>query len=307
MLILLTGGSGMVGRNLLEHPSSQSHELIAPTSTELDLCDLQATKDYLNKLRPDFVVHAAGKVGGIQANICEPVEFLTKNLSIGTNIVIASRACGIKRLINLGSSCMYPRNHDEPLTEDLILHGELEPTNEGYALAKIITMKLAQYVAYEDSSISYKTIIPCNLYGRFDKFDLKHSHLIPAAIHKVHQAMNCGNENVEIWGNGKARREFMYAGDLVDGLWHAIDRFEEIPSVMNIGLGYDFSIDEYYDMVAEVLGYSGTFLHNLNKPVGMSRKLLSIDRQCAWGWEASNTLRQGIKKTYDYYLKEMHS
>ena len=301
--ILLTGGGGMVGRNLLEHPIIGSFEMLAPRSSELDLRNFDAVQGYLRKHRPDMVIHAAGKVGGIQANMREPVGFLLENLDMGRNIVWAARQAGIKRLINLGSSCMYPRNHNEPLTEDLVLKGELEPTNEGYALAKVVTARLCEYIVREDASYRYKTLIPCNLYGRHDKFDPAHSHLIPAIIHKVYQAKLAGQTTVEIWGDGTARREFMYAGDLADAIVRAIREFDSLPDMMNIGLGRDYTINEYYEAAAEVMGYTGTFVHDLNKPVGMARKLVSTERQQTWGWQAKSTLREGIEKTYEYYLK----
>ncbi|THK43297.1 GDP-L-fucose synthase [Methylophaga sp. SB9B] len=304
MRILLTGGGGMVGRNLLEHSALTDVEVMAPRSSELNLLDFSAVQKYLHKFKPDMVIHAAGKVGGIQANLRQPVAFLMENLDMGRNIVLASYEFGIKQLINLGSSCMYPRNHDEPLDEDLILKGELEPTNEGYALAKITTAKLCEYIMREDASFHYKTLIPCNLYGRHDKFDPLHSHLIPAIIHKIYQAKQSAQASVEIWGDGNARREFMYAGDLADALVHAINQFETIPDLMNIGLGHDYTINEYYEVVADVLGYGGTFTHDLTKPVGMARKLVSTKRQDKWGWKAQHTLREGIAKTYEYYLEQ---
>jgi GDP-L-fucose synthase len=305
MKILLTGAGGMVGNNLLEHSEINKLKVLAPRSKELDLRDFVAVQVYLDKHRPDMVIHAAGKVGGIQANMREPVGFLLENLDMGRNIVWASRQTGVKRLINLGSSCMYPRNHNEPLAEELVLKGELEPTNEGYALAKAVTARLCEYISREDPSFQYKTLIPCNLYGRHDKFDPAHSHLIPAIIHKIHQAKIAGDGQVEIWGEGTARREFMYAGDLADVLVRAIKDFESLPMMMNVGLGQDYSINEYYQATADVLGYRGVFIHDLTKPVGMARKLVNVERQQAWGWSAHHTLHSGIEKTYDFYLKDI--
>lgn len=302
--VLLTGGGGMVGRNLLEHPDIGEFDVLAPRSGELDLRKFDAVQAYMRTHRPDMVIHAAGKVGGIQANMREPVGFLLENLDMGRNIVWASRQAGIKRLINLGSSCMYPRNHNEPLREELVLKGELEPTNEGYALAKVVTARLCEYITREDASYQYKTLIPCNLYGRHDKFDPAHSHLIPAIIHKVHQAKQSGQATVEIWGDGTARREFMYAGDLADAMVRAMKEFDSLPATMNVGLGYDYTINEYYQAAADVMGYAGSFVHDLGKPVGMARKLVNVERQQAWGWNAQSDLRTGIKNTYDYYLKE---
>ncbi|MGY9001246.1 MAG: NAD-dependent epimerase/dehydratase family protein, partial [Rhodospirillales bacterium] len=180
MRILITGGSGMVGQNLLEHPAIKEFAVIAPSSRELNLLDFSATRSYLHQLKPDLVIHAAGKVGGIQANIREPVSFLMDNLDMGRNIVWAAHQAGIKKLINLGSSCMYPRNCSEPLDEEMVLKGELEPTNEGYALAKVVTARLCEYIMREDSNYQYKTLIPCNLYGKYDQFGPVNSHLIPA-------------------------------------------------------------------------------------------------------------------------------
>ena len=295
----------MVGCNLLDHPDiKQQFKIISPRRQELDLLNFYAVKSYLEKNRPDMIIHAAGKVGGIQANIREPVAFLLDNLDIGRNIILAAKKVGIKHLINLGSSCMYPRNYLEPMSEEMILKGELEPTNEGYALAKVITARLCDYVMREDSSYYFKTIIPCNIYGRFDKFDPDYSHLIPAIIYKIHFAKQNHQEVVEIWGNGKARREFMYAGDLADALVRSIMEFNSLPMIMNIGLGYDYTINEYYQIVADVIGYKGKFFHNLSKPVGMFRKLVSIERQKSWGWSASYSLQDGITETYKYFLKE---
>jgi GDP-L-fucose synthase len=302
--ILLTGGGGMVGRNLLEHPAISDFEVLAPCSSELDLLDFNAVQAYLRKQQPDVVIHAAGKVGGIQANIREPVSFLMNNLDMGRNIVWAAYQSGVKRLINLGSSCMYPRNHSEPLREEMVLKGELEPTNEGYALAKVVTARLCEYIMREDNSHQYKTLIPCNLYGRYDKFDPVHSHLVPAIIYKIYQANQSGQQPVEIWGDGTARREFMYAGDLADVLVRAINNFDTLPSYMNIGLGHDYTINQYYQAAADVMGYSGGFVYDLSKPVGMARKLVSVDRQRTWGWTAPNDLHTGIKRTYEFYLKE---
>ena len=303
--IFLTGGAGMVGRNLLEHPAIQEFDVLAPRSSELNLLDFNAVQAYMQSHQPDLVIHAAGKVGGIQANMREPVAFLMENLDMGRNVVMASMQAGIKRLINLGSSCMYPRNHENPLHEDMVLKGELEPTNESYALAKVITARLCDYIMRENSSYQYKTLIPCNLYGRHDKFDPVHSHLLPAIIHKVHLAKQSGQKTVEIWGNGTARREFMYAGDLADALIRAVNDFETLPIYMNVGLGHDYSINEYYQTAAEVMDYKGSFVHDVSKPVGMARKLVSIDRQQAWGWNSKIDLHIGIEKTYEFYLKEI--
>lgn len=305
MHILLTGARGMVGRNLLEHPGIKKFRVTSPSRDELDLRDARLVERFVNHARPDLVIHAAGKVGGIQANILEPSSFMLENIQIGCNIVNASRKYGVRRLINLGSSCMYPKGHYNSLGEELLLSGALEPTNEGYALAKIAVSKLCEYISHENSEYQYKTLLPCNLYGKYDKFEPKNSHLVPSIIRKIHSAKANREKTVEIWGDGTARREFMYAGDLADAIVATIDRFEEAPTTMNIGLGYDYSVNEYYQNIANVIGFQGSFSHNLAKPVGMKRKLLNISRQTNWGWSPKVGLAEGIRKTYTFFLENI--
>ena len=304
MRILLTGGRGMVGKNFLHHSLASQHDILAPTSVELDLRDSQAVTQWMLKFQPELVIHAAGTVGGIQANIREPARFLLENLDMGRNVVWASKAAGVKKLINLGSSCMFPRNAPNPLREEMILQGELEPTNEGYALAKIAVARLCEYIAKEDPTCHYKTLIPCNIYGRFDKFDPVHSHMVPAIIKKLHDAKVSGQPTVDIWGDGMARREFLYAEDLADCMWRSVNHFDALPECMNVGLGVDYSVNEYYETAAKVIGYSGSFQHDLSKPVGMKQKLVNVERAQAWGWQARHSLEQGLSLTYQHYVKE---
>lgn len=301
--MLLTGGSGMVGRNILEVPPSPGWDVVAPSSAELNLLDASATKAFVESLRPDLIVHCAGRVGGIQANMAEPVEFLVDNLDMGRNIVMAARSARVPRLLNLGSSCMYPRAASNPLHEQAVLQGELEPTNEGYALAKIAVARLCQYVSRQDAGLAYKTLIPCNLYGRHDTFDPLKSHLVPAIIHKIHTALVQQADSVDIWGDGTARREFMYAGDLAVAVWRAVDDFDRLPEMMNIGVGVDYSINDYYRIAASVIRWSGRFVHDLSKPAGMKRKLVSIEQQTQWGWHPAVSLEDGIRASYSYYLE----
>ena len=301
MRIFLTGGAGMVGKNILEHPAAKAYEFFTPGIEELNLFDFEAVRLYIDKVKPDFIVHAAGRVGGIQANMAHPVAFLLENLDMGRNLVWAARQCGVKRLINLGSSCMYPRNSTEPLKEEMVLKGELEPTNEGYAVAKVAVSRLCSYISRETPEFQYKTLIPCNLYGRWDKFSPEHSHMIPAVIRKLHEAKVKGLKSVDIWGDGTARREFMYAGDVADCIHRAINDFDPMPQLMNVGLGYDHSVNDYYKTVAEVVGYDGAFTHDLSKPAGMARKLVDVTRLNAWGWKPKTSLKDGIAAAYEFF------
>ena len=301
--ILLTGGQGMVGQNIREHHRAKSLIVFAPTSAELDLADERSVRTYIKTNKPDVVIHAAGRVGGIQANMAHPVDFLDVNNVIGRNVIMGAWTQGVRHLINLGSTCMYPKSAPNPLSEDMILTGPLEPTNEGYALAKIMAMRLCSYINREDPKARFKTLIPCNLFGPHDKFDPKHSHLLPAIIHKVHQAKITGQPTVEIWGDGKARREFMYAPDLADAVWRAVADIEMLPELTNIGTGRDYTINEYYAEVANVINWNGEFLHDLTRPVGMKQKLCNTRRANKWGWRAPTDLRTGIQETYKFYLE----
>ena len=293
----------MVGQNIQAHDSAKYWDILAPSSAELDLTDPKAVCAYIKMHKPDLVVHAAGRVGGIQANMAQPVGYLDINNVIGRNVIMGTWSEGVRNLINLGSTCMYPAAAPNPLTEDMILTGPLEKTNEGYALAKIMAMRLCEYINREDPTALFKTLIPCNLFGPHDKFDPKHSHLLPAIIHKVHQAKITGAPNVEIWGNGKARREFMYAPDLADAVLRAANNIENCPELINIGVGHDFTINEYYSAVADVIDWQGKFTHDLTRPVGMNQKLCDVCRATEWGWSAPTSLRVGIEETYKFYCE----
>ena len=301
--LFLTGGGGMVGQNIQAHARAKNWDILAPTSAELDLTDPKAVRSYIKKNKPDLVVHAAGRVGGIQANMADQVGFLDSNNIISRNVIMGTWSEGVRNLINLGSTCMYPAAASNPLSEDMILTGPLEATNEGYALAKIMAMRLCEYINREDPKACFKTLIPCNLFGPYDKFDPKYSHLLPAIIHKVHQAKIEDAPNVEIWGNGKARREFMYAPDLADAVLRAATDIEACPDLINIGLGHDFTINEYYSEVADVIDWQGKFTYDLTRPVGMQQKLCDTRRATEWGWIAPTSLRFGIEETYKFYCE----
>ncbi|MEL7256796.1 MAG: GDP-L-fucose synthase [Pseudomonadota bacterium] len=301
MKVLLTGGRGMVGRAIQEDPNAAAHQIVAPNSTDLDLTDRDAVMAVLAAEKPDLVIHSAGRVGGIQANMAAPSAFLTENVDMGFNVVLAARAADVPQVLNLGSSCMYPHDAPNPLQEESLGKGELEPTNEGYGLAKVAVARLCAFVSRECSDLAYKTLIPCNLYGAHDKFDPKVSHLVPAIIRKLHDAKQSGSETVEIWGDGTARREFMYSRDLADGVWAAVNGFDALPEMMNIGLGYDYSINDYYAEAAKVIGWEGTFTHDLSKPTGMKQKLLDVSAQTRFGWAPKTSLQDGIAQTYAHF------
>ena len=306
MRILLTGGSGMVGKNILEYSKKEEYTFLAPSSKELNLLDYNSVDTFIKENKPEFIIHAAGKVGGIQANIAAPVNFLVDNMDMGRNIIMAAKNNSIKNLLNLSSSCMYPRDAENPLAEDLILKGELEPTNEGYAIAKVMTTRLCEYIMKEDLDKNYKTAIPCNLYGKYDKFDPKNSHMIPAVIRKIHEAKELGIAEIDVWGDGLAKREFMYAADLANFIFYAIPNFKEMPQNINVGLGKDYSINEYYKSIANIIGFKGSFVHDLTKPIGMKQKLIDDTRLKTFGWSSKTSLQEGLTKTFEFYKKTLN-
>lgn len=302
MKVLLTGSNGMVGKNLISclPPDIQ---LLSPSSAVLDLLNFEITIDYLSKHQPELIIHAAGIVGGIQANINHPVRFLRENTLMGHNLIWAAYELAIPYFLNLGSSCMYPKNAQNPLKEEFILKGELEPTNEGYAISKIFAQRFCNYVNREKGTSNYKTIIPCNLYGRYDKFDAEWGHMIPSVIRKIHYAKVNNEPFVSIWGDGSARREFMFAADFADFVWFAVKNFGQLPETMNVGLGFDYSINDYYKVIAEVIGFKGIFKHDTSKPVGMKQKLVDVTQQKKLGWVPKTDLKNGIMETYQYFLE----
>ena len=297
----------MVGRNLVTSDLSRLHKLHVPHRSELDLRNKGEVRRYLQELKPDLIIHAAGRVGGIDANIAHPYEFLLENLELGTNLISAAADYGVPRLINLASSCIYPKDCSGTLSEDMLLSGPLEPTNEGYALAKISALKLCELIRFSAKPLHYKTLIPCNLFGPYDKFDLATAHLIPAIITKIQKAKKNKLSTVEVWGKGEARREFMYVGDLVFAIKMAIRNYDSMPYLMNIGVGKDHSVLQYYQAVAEALKWDGNFTFNDKKPEGMRRKLLSINRQSDWGFAPKHSLIDGISKTNEYYLRSIQA
>ena len=303
-VIFLSGGNGMVGRNILDHPETKNYKILSPSSSDLNLLNYSIVESFLKQNKPDLIIHAAGVVGGIEANIKQPVKFLVENMQMGLNVLNASRKSKVKKFVNLSSSCIYPRNSKIALTEEKLLTGEIEPTNEGYALAKIAITKLCEYINKEDSDLSYKTVIPCNLYGKYDNFNPSTSHMVPGAIMKIHTAKKNNLDSVDIWGDGLAKREFMYTSDLADFIFYSIKNFDKMPQNINVGIGRDYTINEYYKTIANVIGFKGKFNNDLSKPIGMKKKLIDSKKLNDFGWTPKTSLETGIKKTYQYFLEK---
>jgi nucleoside-diphosphate-sugar epimerase len=302
MRILVTGGSGMVGKNLIQIIPNK-YNILAPSKNELDLRDYKKVINYLNKKKPKIIIHLASLVGGIQANINNPVEFLQENLLINLNIIKAANKSNIKQFLNIASSCIYPKNIKSKLREEMLLSGKLEETNEGYALSKIASMKLCEYISL-DKNRSYKTLIPCNLYGEHDNFNETSSHLVAAIIKKIHFAKLNKKKTVTIWGDGKAKREFLFVSDFVNFILFVIKNFKKVPNIMNVGSGKDYAIKDYYKFCAEIAKYDGKFKFDKTKPVGLKKKLLDISRQNQLSWKPKTKIKDGIRKTYDFYMKQ---
>ena len=301
MKIFVTGASGMIGRNFLADPRAADHEMLAPSRAELDLTDASATADYVGHHRPDLILHFAARVGGIQANIEAPDLFLSENLAIGLSVTGAARRAGTRWLVNLGTSCMYPMSQNKPLHPDCLLGGPIEPTNESYGLAKLMSWKLTQTLGQASPDLTWRTVIPPNLYGPHDHFDPVRSHLIAAIVLKISAAMAAGKDEVTIWGDGSARREFMFAPDLADFIWRFHDRLDALPETMNVGVGADHSVNDYYRIVGDVLGYAGRFIHDTKRPTGIAHKLLDTTAQGELGWSPATSLKTGIAATAAFY------
>lgn len=298
MKVLLTGSSGLVGSAINRRLSTTDLTLITPSSTELNLLSRRTTMEFIMDVAPEFVIHAAGIVGGIQANIANQFDFYWQNLDMGLNLVNAVKGTEI-RCLNFGSSCMYPPDALNPLRESLVGTGKLESTNFGYALAKV---SVAQMGAIAHSG-KFKTIIPCNIFGPNDNFDEFSGHMIPAVIAKLHRAKVMGETSVSIWGSGVVRREFMYVDDLAEATEFSIANFSSLPAIFNCGVGLDFSINQYYRIVGDVVGYEGGYIHDLEKPEGMKQKLVDVSVLKGLGWVAKWSIEDGVKSAYASFLE----
>ena len=301
--IYIAGHRGMVGSALLRRLESEGYKnIILRTSSELDLRNQRAVEKFFENEKPEYIFLAAAKVGGIHANNTYRGDFIYDNLTIQNNIIHQSYRTGIKKLLFLGSSCIYPRLAPQPIKEEYLLSGLLEHSNEPYAIAKIAGIKMCE--AYrEQYGSNFISVMPTNLYGTNDNYDLNNSHVLPALIRKFHEAKIDGNEEVIVWGTGTPRREFLYADDLADACVYLMNNYNDA-AIVNIGVGTDISITELSWMIKEIIGYRGAIKFNSSKPDGTPRKLLDVSRLHELGWKHKTTLIEGIHRTYADFLTQ---
>jgi len=298
MKVYVAGHRGMVGSAIVRALRARGHkDIVTRTHAELDLADQQAVRDFFTREKPDHVVLAAAKVGGIHANNTYPAEFIYENLMMEANVVHEACRAGVKKLLFLGSSCIYPVRAEQPMREDALLTGTLEPTNEPYAIAKIAGIKLCE--SYNRQyGVDYRSVMPTNLYGPGDNYHPENSHVIPALIRRFHEAKEARAPKVVIWGTGTPRREFLYVDDLADACVRLMELDVEA-ALLNIGTGTDVTIRELAETVMKVVGYQGRIVFDRSKPDGTPRKLLDVSRAAALGWTARTSLRDGIQRAYD--------
>ena len=303
--VYVAGHRGMVGSALVRRLASEACEVVTAGRETVDLGRQAEVENFMSTTRPDVMVVAAAKVGGILANDTYPADFLMENLLIETNLMRAAHENNVDRVLFLGSSCIYPRLAPQPITEDSLLTGPLESTNEWYAIAKIAGIKMAQAYRRQHGR-DYISAMPTNLYGPGDNFDLSSSHVLPALIRKAHEAKLRGDRSVTIWGTGSPRREFLHADDCADALVFLLKAYSDETHV-NVGSGQDVTILELTQLVCEVVGFKGDILHDLSKPDGTPRKLMSAEKLSAMGWSPRIELRQGIETTYAWFLENIES
>ncbi|HWO36415.1 MAG TPA: GDP-L-fucose synthase [Candidatus Acidoferrum sp.] len=301
--VFVAGHRGLVGAAIVRQLEALGcRNLLLRSHSELDLREQGAVDDFFREHRPEFVFLAAAKVGGILANATHPAEFLHDNLAIQTNVIHAAWMQGAKKLLFLGSSCIYPRLAPQPIKEEYLLTGPLEATNEAYAIAKIAGLKLAAayHAQYGFSAIS---LMPTNLYGPGDNFDLQTSHVLPAMMRRFHEAKMSGSSSVTLWGTGTPRREFLHVDDLANAACFLMETYDE-PDLLNVGVGEDLTIADLAALVARIVGYGGSVLFDPSLPDGTPRKLLDVSRIHALGWHARIPLEKGIALTYEWYLEQ---
>ena len=301
--IWVAGHRGMVGSALVRRLAGEGCEVLTVGRETCDLADQAQVRGWMREARPDMVIVAAARVGGILANMTYPVDFLRDNLLIETNVIDGAHAVGVEKLVFLGSSCIYPRDAAQPITEDALLTGPLEATNQWYAIAKIAGIRLCQ--AYREQYGShFISAMPTNLYGPHDNFDLQSSHVIPALIRKAHRAKLAGESGMEIWGTGTPCREFLHVDDMADATVFLLKHYDGAEHV-NVGSGGDLPIAAVARMVMEVVGLGGDLRHDLTKPDGTMRKLMAADKLRGLGWAPSIVLRDGLAATYRWFLENV--
>lgn len=303
--VWVAGHRGMVGSAVTRRLQHEGCELQTVTRQEVDLRRQAETEDWMHAVHPEVVIIAAASVGGIHANRTRPVDFIYDNLAIAMNIIHTADEVGVQKLLFLGSSCIYPKFCPQPMIEEHLLSGSLEPTNECYAIAKLAGMLAAK--AYRvQRGLDCITAMPTSLYGPGDNFDLQQGHVIPSLMRKLHEATQRGEGSVEIWGTGRPRREFLHVDDLADGLVHLLTHYSGDGPV-NIGCGDDISIAELASLIADVVGYRGSLVYNTSMPDGTPRKLLDVSRMTELGWQPRIALRDGLEDAYACYLRELGS
>ena len=308
MKVYVAGHRGMVGGAILRRLQAQGVETLTRSHSQLDLTDQAAVRDFLQAERPDAVVLAAAKVGGIHANNTYPAEFIYENLMIQANVIHQSFAAGVCRLLFLGSSCIYPRAVAQPMAEDALLTGVLEPTNEPYAIAKIAGIKLCESYNRQHGT-DYRSVMPTNLYGPGDNFHPENSHVMPAMMRRFHEAARDGLDEVTVWGTGSPRREFLHVDDMAEASLFVMNLDREayeantqpMLSHINVGTGQDVSIRELAELLADVTGFKGRLSFDTSKPDGTPRKLMDVSRLSSMGWTASTDLRGGVEQTYEWF------
>lgn len=294
--VFVAGHRGMVGSAIVRRLANENCRILTASRQEVDLCRQDQVERWFAAHKPQVVFLAAAKVGGILANNTYPADFIAQNLQLETNVIDAAHKNGVEKLIFLGSSCVYPKFAEQPIVEDALLTGPLEPTNEWYAIAKIAGIKLCQ--AYRrQHGCDFISGMPTNLYGPGDNYDLNASHVMPALLRKAHEAKESGAAEIVVWGTGTPRREFLHVDDCADACVHLVKNYSD-ESHVNIGSGEDISILELTRLVCEIVGYEGPIVHDLSKPDGTPRKLMDVSRLDALGWKAAITLEDGIRATY---------
>ena len=306
--IYVAGHKGLVGSALCRNLESSGYRnVICLPRSDLDLCDQRATREFFEDQKPDYVFLAAAKVGGIHANSSQPAQFIHDNLSISVNVLEASRLSGVRKLLYLGSSCIYPKMAPQPIPEEALLTGALEPSNSSYAIAKIAGLKMCDAYNHQHGT-NFLTTMPTNLYGPNDNFDLETSHVLPALLRKCHDAKVSQDKQMVVWGSGTPRREFLHVDDLADACIFLMqnNNAADLGGHVNIGTGADVSIRELTELIQKIVGYRGDLAFDASKPDGTPRKLLNVDKINGLGWKARKSLEVGIEETYEWYLSSLN-